>query len=67
MARSEYTVAGPRHLWWVQLDFHQLVHIVQDHHVTVELHHPLVLGQRERGELAPAVVESHVIDIIFGN
>lgn len=53
------TLAG--HTGRIQLDVHQLVHVAENQHIAVQLHDALILGQRERGEFAPAVIEADVI------
>lgn len=45
----------------IEVHLHQLVHVAQDEHVRVELDDAGILGQGERGELAPAVVEARVV------
>ena len=61
MTRSENPVAFTMHFWWIKLNVHELVHVSQDKHVAIQLHHSLVLGQREWSQLAPAVIKSRVL------
>lgn len=49
----------------IELNLHELIHILHDHHVAVQLHNPVILLQRKWRELAPAVVEARVVGEIF--
>lgn len=51
----------------VELELHQLVHVLEDEHVRVELDDAGVLGQREGRELGPAVVEARVVGVVLGH
>jgi hypothetical protein len=62
---SEDAVAFASHACGVQLEVHELVHVLECHHVAVELHDAVVFGEREGRELAPAVVEARVVGVIF--
>ena len=61
MTRRENPVAFTMHFWWIKLNIHELVHVPQDKHIAVQLHHSLVLGQREWSQLAPAVIKPRVL------
>ena len=65
MARSENSVSRPILAWGIQFDIHEFVHISENQHVAVQLHNPVILGERERSEFAPAVVKSCIIAIIL--
>lgn len=65
MASCEDALARPAHARRIQLQVHQLVHVLDDQHVAVQLHDALILHQRERGQLAPAVVEADVVGEVF--
>ena len=45
----------------VQLEIHELVHVLQDHHVTVEQDDAAVLGQGEERQLGPGLVEPSIV------
>ena len=49
----------------VKLEIHQLIHVLQDQHVAVKLHHAVILYQAERRQLGPAVVEARVCRVIL--
>lgn len=65
MAGREHSVALACCARRVKLQLHQLVHVLQHQHVAVELHYAIVLLERERCQLAPAVVESRVVCEVF--
>jgi len=49
VASGEDALPLARHAGRIQLDFHQLVHVLGDQHVAVELDDALVLDQAEGG------------------
>jgi hypothetical protein len=51
----------------VEGHIHQLVHVLEDEHVTVELDNTLVLDETEWSKLAPAVVEAGVVAVVLGH
>lgn len=51
----------------IQLNIHQLVHILEDEHVTVQLHDAVELNEREGRELGPAVVEARIVGVVLGD
>ena len=65
MARSKDPVPGAIAICRIKLNVHEFVHIPQDQHIAVQLHHTVILFQGERRQLAPAVVESWVIAEVF--
>lgn len=65
MGRSKHTIPRPTQLRSVQFKFHQFIHILQRHHITIQLYHSLILDEREGCELAPAVVESSIVAVVF--
>lgn len=67
MAGSEHAIAGAGHVGRIQFDVHQLVHALENEHVAVKLDDALVLGERERREFAPAVVEAHIVGEVLGD
>ena len=44
-------LAVARQLSAVQRNIHQLIHVLQNQHIAVELHHALILRQAERRQL----------------
>lgn len=64
MARCKHSISLPCQLWSIQLDIHELVHILKHQHIAIQLHHPIELCQAEWREFTPAIVESWVIAII---
>jgi hypothetical protein len=65
MARGEHPVAFASRTRRIQFHFHQLVHILQHQHVTVELNYPVILFQRERRQLTPAIIEARVVGVVL--
>lgn len=65
MTRGKNTISRARQLGRVQFDIHQLIHILERDHVAIQLDDAVILDQRERGQFAPAVVETHVIGVIL--
>ena len=65
MTRRKHPVPLPPHLRPIQFQLHQLVHILQHQHVAVQLHDAGVLGEGERGQLRPAVVEARVVAVVL--
>jgi hypothetical protein len=64
MPGSKDPLPFPRHTRRIQLQLHQLVHVLQGQHVAVELHDALILDQAKRRQLRPAVVESRVVRVV---
>lgn len=54
-----------RRTWRIQLQVHQLIHVLQDQHIAIQLHNSVVFHEREGSQLAPAIVEARVITVIF--
>lgn len=48
----------------IQLQIHQLVHILPDKHIAVELNDSVILRQREWRQFRPAVVESRIVGVV---
>lgn len=67
VASSKDLVPRARQTRCVQFEFHQLIHIPEHQHITVELYDALILDERKRCKLAPAVVEARIVCVIFGN
>lgn len=65
MTRSKHPLPGPRQLRRIELEIHQLVHILEGDHVAIQLDDALILDQREGGQFAPAVVEPHVVGVVL--
>lgn len=65
MTSCKHTLPRPRQLRGIELEIHQLVHIVERDHVAIQLDDALILDQREGGQFAPAVVEPHVIGVVL--
>lgn len=55
-----------RALGWrrVELQVHELIHVLEDEHVGIQLDDARVLGQREGRELGPAIVEARVVGVV---
>jgi len=51
----------------VERHVHQLVHVLEDEHVTVKLNDTLILSQTEGSKLAPAIVEARVVAVVLGH
>lgn len=65
MTGSKDPIPFAAQTWWIELQFHQFVHILQHHHITIELYNPIIFDQRERCEFAPAVIEASIIAVIL--
>jgi hypothetical protein len=65
MAGGEDALARPLKTRRVELEIHQLVHVLADQHVAVELHDAVVLDQAEGRQLGPAVVEARVGRVVL--
>lgn len=65
MARCKYPVALASGTRWIQLQLHQLIHVLQHHHVAVELDNPVILFQREWRQFTPAIIEARVISEVL--
>lgn len=53
------------HAWRIKLKIHELVHVLQDQHIAVQLHHAVISDQAEWRQLGPAVVEARVRGVVF--
>ena len=65
MARCKDSVPQTLCARRVKLNFHQFIHVSQYQHVTIQLHHPIVLHKRKWCEFAPAIIESRVVGVIL--
>lgn len=65
MTGSEHSTSLTSHARWVQFKIHQLVHILQDEHVTIQLNNALILHKRERREFTPTIVETWIAAVIL--
>jgi hypothetical protein len=65
VACGEDSVALACHGSGIELEVHELVHVLEHHHVAVELHDAVVFGERKGREFAPAVVEARVVGVVF--
>jgi hypothetical protein len=65
MAGRKHLLSLARCARGVQLHLHKLIHVLEHQHVRVQLHYAIILCQRERRELAPAVVEARVVCVIL--
>ena len=62
MACSKHSLPRPAFtVCRIEFDIHQLVHILEYKHVTVQLDNSLILDERERREFAPTVIEPRII------
>jgi len=50
---------------WIEFNFHQFIHILEYHHVAVQLYNSIILLKREWCQLAPAVIEAGIIAEVF--
>jgi hypothetical protein len=62
---SEDAVPFARHASGIELEVHELVHVLYHHHVAVKLHDAVVFGERKGREFAPAIVEAWVVGVVF--
>lgn len=67
MAGGKYLVPFSLVVRSIELNLHKLVHIPHHHHVAVQLNDPVILLQRERCKLAPAIIEARIVGEIFMN
>lgn len=65
MTGRKHPLSRACQLWRIEFDIHQLIHVLERDHVTVQLDDALVLDKREWGQFAPAVVETHVVGVIL--
>jgi len=65
MRCCEYPVSSAFQLRGVQLQIHELVHVLQHEHIAVQLHHSVVFHQAERRKFTPAVVEARFMAVIL--
>lgn len=45
MASGENAVTVSTNFWGIQVDIHQFIHVLQDNHVTVELHNTVIFHE----------------------
>ena len=65
VAGGEHPVTLALQTGRIELQLHQLVHVSHHQHVAIELHHTVILDQREGRQLAPAIVEPWVLIVVF--
>lgn len=65
MTPCKHSISLPRHLWRIQLQIHQFIHILQDQHVAIKLYQSIILGHGEGNQLSPAVVEARIVAVVF--
>ncbi len=65
MTCRKHSISFPLHTRWIELQLHQLVHVLKHHHVAVQLHYPIILDEREWGELTPAIIEASIVAVVF--
>jgi hypothetical protein len=65
MTRGKDSLPLAAYFWRIQFHLHQLIHVLQSHHIAVELHDSFIFDEAEGCKLAPAIVEARIIGIVF--
>lgn len=63
--RCKNSLSLPRHARRIELQLHQLIHILERQHIRIQLHDSVIFDEAERREFAPAIVEAGVVGIIY--
>lgn len=65
MSRRKHPIPIATHSRRIQLNVHQLIHILQNHHIAIQLYNTLILHQRKLRKLAPAIIEPRIIRVVL--